>query len=1101
MPITEPSPGTVASAANPFVGRESELQLLHAGLDSTLSGGGRLFLIAGEPGIGKTRLADQLGAAAAAKGARVIWGRCWEGGGAPAYWPWIQIFRALSTGSEPGSVAGSVMSAMPIRELEDPTIQAESAHGSSDLLIASREPNQDRFRLFDSLNARLLQASQATPLMLVLDDCHAADAASMLLLRFISRNLRSSRILVVATYRETDAQVSPFLPALLAEIAREGQTLTLRGISAEDVGSFVAGVTGKPPKPATMRALLRVTEGNPLFLGELVRLLIAEGRIEQLDTRGLTGFKIPDGVRALILRRMELLSDSARALMSTASTLGREFELALLSRVSGTAAAELEAALEEAIRFALIAEQRDSSGRFRFLHAMIPEALYAEMPRQQRQLLHQRVADAIEQLHVGDLESRLDELAYHYARALPAGSPEKAYDYAARAAARARKTFAYEEAARLFGLALAAVDAGATPDQERRCELMLARANALYLSGDFEQARQTFEQAAAVAIQVGDAERQAIAALGLGVAPSTPGVANPAVVATLERALAALGEQDSALRATVMARLAEELYWSDQVARRLQLASGAVEMARRTGDRRALVDALYGRHIVLTGPDTAEERLAIATEIISLIQELGVNDAALRARYLRIQDLLELGDIVAVDREIETYTQHALELRQQHLGFSDLLRAMRALMDGRFEEAEQFALRGFEAGQRRHEGFSTQVLVAQLSVVRREQGRLGELVPAIRGFTAQYPGLTFARAGLAFCLCQIDDRAAALGEFEYFASAGFDSTPRNVTWLASLVLLSEVCAYLNDKARAADLYRLLLPYATRNATIDVYVCYASVAHYLGMLAVTMGDLEAAERHFEAALEFNHKMAARPWIAYTRCQYASMLLARDAPGDHKRAIEHAGLALATADALSMKPLAERLRELTGPDLRANAGPDGTVTIMFSDMEDSTGMTEKLGDLRAQELLREHNAIVRELVAVHDGFEVKSMGDGFMIAFSSARRALLCAVGIQKAFAAYRTGHPATPIHVAVGLHTGEAIREAGDFYGKTVIMASRIVSAAASDDILVSATFRELTASFGDFRFDSGIDATLKGLAGTHRLFRVLWNEASPSRPA
>ena len=205
------------------------------------------------------------------------------------------------------------------------------------------------------------------------------------------------------------------------------------------------------------------------------------------------------------------------------------------------------------------------------------------------------------------------------------------------------------------------------------------------------------------------------------------------------------------------------------------------------------------------------------------------------------------------------------------------------------------------------------------------------------------------------------------------------------------------------------------------------------------------------------------------------------------------IEHAGLALSTANALSMKPLGDRLRELTGPDLRANAGPDGTITIMFSDMEDFTGLTEKLGDLRAQELLHEHNAIVRELVAMHGGFEVKTIGDSFMIAFSSARRALLCAVGIQKAFAAYRTAHQETPIYVAVGLHTGEAIKEAGDFYGKTVIMASRIVSAARRDDILISATLRELTASFGDFRFDSGIDTTLKGFAGTHRLFRVLGN--------
>ncbi len=1079
MEPSEESPRRTDHSTGGFVGRERELEQLRAGLEATLAGRGQLFLISGEPGIGKTRLADQLGTIASSRDVRVVWGRCWEGGGAPAYWPWVQIFRSI----------GSANSVLPFIADGTPSLGSRSAPA---LPMATREPDHDRFQLFDSLNSQLQQASREAPLLIVLDDCHCADAASMILLKFIARDLRQSRIMLVVTYREIDAQLLPFLPALLAEIGREGQTISLLGMPEADVRRFIETSTGRQTKTAVSQALSRITEGNPFFLGEIVRLLLAEGRLAQLDTRGLRGFHIPDGVRAAILRRVEMVLPATRTILAQASVIGREFELPLLQKVSSIANAELETALDDAARAALIVQAQDSVERYRFVHALIPETLYNGLSGPARRELHQRIADAIEALYSPDLEPYLSELAHHHASSLPDGNLEKAHDYAARAAARAEKTFAYEEAARLYGLALSTLDSTSQSDHRRRCELTLSLASALYSSGEFDRAREQFEKAAAAAIKLGDTDKQAIAVLGLGMAPSPPGVPNHALIKMFEDALAALGEHDSPLRALVLARLAEELYWSDEHARRNELSLLAVEISRRTGDRHALIDSLYRRHIVLTAPDTTEERLAISTEILSLIQEIGASDAVLRAHYLRIEDLVELGHMDAVDREIEVYQQRMHELRQQHLEIYDLMLAMRALMKGQFEEAEQLALRGFETGQRRREGFSQQILAAQLSTVRREQGRLAELAPVVKGFISQYPSLTYARCGLAFCYSQMNDRASALEEFEHLAADEFKAISRNATWLPSMVLLSELCAYLSDAPRARVLYKLLLPYALRNASLDVYVCYGAVSHYLGILATTAGEFDTAESHFSHALEFNQRMATRPWIAHTRFRYAAMLLTRNRPGDRDKGIEMARLALSAADAIGMKILANRVRELAGAGLDEQAGPDGTVTILFTDIVDSTGMTEKLGDLRAQEILHVHNAIIREQVADNGGFEVKSIGDGFMIAFPSARRALLCAIAIQRAFSAYRTQHQDAPIRISIGLHTGEAIKERGDFYGKTVIMASRIGAKAAGDEILVSDTLKTLTESAGDLRFESVSEMELKGLAGRHLIHRVVW---------
>jgi class 3 adenylate cyclase len=311
---------------------------------------------------------------------------------------------------------------------------------------------------------------------------------------------------------------------------------------------------------------------------------------------------------------------------------------------------------------------------------------------------------------------------------------------------------------------------------------------------------------------------------------------------------------------------------------------------------------------------------------------------------------------------------------------------------------------------------------------------------------------------------------------------------------------------------------MLLPHAQRNIVVVSAACNGCVSRELGLLAATLGRLEDAERHFEEAVAFNRGMGSPSLTARAQCDYARMLLARDASGDRERALQLSAEALATARELGMKLVAERALatklEAQGvdssesgqsiyavasrvhdqpPDLESHAASDGTVTLVFSDMEGFTSMTERLGDIRAREVIRDHNRIVRQQTSAHRGHEVELQGDGFLLAFGSASNALHCAIDVQRDFARYNAAHPDEPIRVRIGLHTGEVLRDADKFFGRTVILAARIAARASGGEILASSLVRELSESLGDLRFGTPREEELKGISELQRLHPVLWD--------
>ena len=1107
-------------AGGVFVGRERELDEMRGALEDALGGHGRLLLLVGEPGIGKTRTAEELATYARVRGAKVHWGRCHEGDGAPAYWPWTQALRSYVREADPVGLAWELGPSAPEVAQLVPEVTERLGEVPEPPAL---EPEQARFRLFDSVSGFLANASRSRPLVLVLDDLHWADEPSLLLLKFIGRHLSDTGLLVVGTYRDVELGRHHPLAATLAELGEIEQTrrMALRGLDHEAVERFIVMTAGVAP-PGLAEAVHEQTEGNPFFLGEVVRLLVSEGRLE----RDGTGWElaIPQGVREVVGRRLDRLSPETNDVLTQAAAVGREFEVAVLERVAGCPADEVARALDEATEARVVAESR-RPGRFAFSHALVRETLYAEIPGSKRVPLHGAIGEALEELHPGDPEL-FAELAHHFLEAAPAGNVDRAVSYAERAARQATDQLAHEAAADHYERAIEALDLRRPPDRGHRLELLRALGEAQTRAGRFVSARKTLESAVTLARDLDDAQSLAQAVIGIA-ALSEAGSVDERIVGMINEALEVLGEGDSVERALLLSALAQELYWEDPVGKSRPLGNQAIEMARRLGDMRTLAMTLARRQFDVT--TDVHERIKIVDELIALAERAGERDVATRGHLYQLANLLALGDMAGVDRELETYARLAQELRQpQHLWNVPLVRGMRALMEGRFDDVEALAGEALAGGRRAQEPLSEQFYAVQMALLHTHRGTVEEMLPGIREMARRYPAIRAWRLGLVSFLTEAGRLDEARLEFDHLAAEDFQDLPRDAQWVVGLALISRACARLGDAERAATLYELLLPYeGTAVVAGRAAACNGPVSLYLGNLALTMSRTTDAVRHLEDAIELATRMGDRPFLAQSEQGLVAALLTRDAAGDRERALELLGRVLEAGQQLGMRTVVEEAlavrleaQGLSAVDVRTSidtmisaveserldvrpfAAPDGTVTILFSDIENSTLMTERLGDERWLEVLRAHNSIFRQHVRAHGGHEVKSQGDGFMLVFPDPRRAVECAIAIQRELAE-RDVADGERIRVRMGLHAGEAIREEGDFFGRSVILAARIAAQARGGEILVSEQLRKLAGAAdgdgangpsgnGELDFDSGRELELKGLAGTHRVFRAGW---------
>ena len=861
-----------AGEQRPFVGRRAELGRLRAAWAGALQGGRRLVLVSGEPGIGKSALVAELAARARAEGAAVLHGRGEEESLGP-YEPFLEMVPALG---EPEALAGP-------RGLQE-------------------SPESERARVFDAVAARLDAIAAGRPLLVILDDLHWADRPAIELLRHLLDCADLERALFAGTLRAGEpAEAAGTLPA---------ERLELEGLDASEVEELVAALGVPEPSPGFVVALHEQTEGNPYFVEEVVRHLRDAGA--PAAEAALAEAGVPAGVREVTARRSRRLSATAREVLHVAAVVGREFDVALLERVAGIRGEEVLAALGEVVRARML---HAVDGGYAFTHALVRASLQDEVPAERRAHLHAAIGEALAALHTADLDPHMAAIAHHFEQAALAEGPDRAVDYAVRSGRRADQLLAWEEAADQYRRALRVRELAGSRGDRLHCDLLMSLGASLERAGS-EEAVDSFAAAGEIARHLEDPGLLAQSALGVAGPWNLLGGVRPQVVAALEEALEALGPHESPMRARLLARLVGELYYGGDAQRCLALSDEALDIARRSRDMATLAACLTARHYALWGPGTVEERLAVAAELCGIAEHVGDRELLLEGYGWTVVDLLELGDVDGVDRQIATAFALAVEARRPlYLWWTSLFRGMRAQLTGDFALAEQLALETLEIGRRGQPENAAHYFAQQMFNIRREQGRLAEVEDSVSRFVDRYPAIPAWRCVLALCHLEQGRLQEARAVYEGVMAGGLDRVPVDANWLIAMTLLAEVCGALGDAARAPELYAQLAPYAGRNVVVGrAATCNGSVARLLGVLAATVGDWDRAETHFEEATLIHEAMGARPWAARTQVACAEMLLARGGRGDEEAARDLLAEAIMACDELGMAALGERARSL-------------------------------------------------------------------------------------------------------------------------------------------------------------------------------------------
>lgn len=920
MPAERRESADAPAAVNVFVGRDQELDAIRDAFGQSERGHLRIVLLLGDSGIGKTRLAAEAAQMVVESGAKVLWGRCHEDPGAPPYWPWIQIVR---------SYAG---------HLEDDALRADLGTGFSDIarLVPSllgrfpdeqpapaiADPDYARLRLFDSFVDFVRSASRHSPLALVFDNIHLADRPSLLLLTFLAQNLGEARVLLLATYRPDALNRSHPLSSALADLTREAAPIRLRlqGLGTDAIARFVEFSTGIQSPPGLTRAIHAHTEGNPLFIGEVVRWLHARGDIRRLASAGgYVDLGLPDGVREVIGKRLLGLPPACLAVLEMASAIGRQFEIPLLETLENDSERELAASIEEALHARLVEEVRP--GRYQFTHALIRETLYDEISPLRRRKMHGQIARGLVAAQGDGATSNDAAIAHHFGLAAQAGSSEdveSAITYLVRAGQGAVRLLAYEEGVRSFERALDLLGLKRGESSDDRLRLLLDLGDARARSGNAADSMSAFVEAFRVARELGSESSVATAALGFEQASWWVGMHGAKAAELLESALATLGMTGGkGIQARLKSALARSLVYSGDFDRAREVAADALALARQTSDSATICAAQLPLLTVRWGPERFQERNASARECVSLARAASDPNLELESLFWLVYDLIEMGPVEELEQTIAEASHLATVLRTTYYVYSALLvRTSKAIWEGRFSEAERLTRESLALGSRMrgHDAFG--IYGMQMFALRREQGRLNEIERAIDQVRHAIPNSAVWRPGLAVIYAELGMRHEAGIEFESFAKNDFADLKPDAVWATCLTYMADACHFLRDSTRAETLLRLLEPFRSHNIVTGANVaCLGPADRYLGLLAWTAGRRNEAEGHFRSAIAMSERMRAPVWLVHARFDFGRMLA--ESGG---RDVEATGLLQAArrdASGIGMQGVSRAVDELLGP----------------------------------------------------------------------------------------------------------------------------------------------------------------------------------------
>jgi DNA-binding CsgD family transcriptional regulator len=917
-------PGSLRLASTfPFVGRSSELDTLRALLPRAAGEGRRVVLLGGEAGSGKSRLVREFAAETARERVLVLYGACDAVVRTP-YGPFVQALDHLTRVVEAdeiraalGTGGGEITRLLPDLPLRigdlPPPVDAD--------------PDTERHRLHTAVTDLLTGVTRGRPVLLVVEDGHWADAPTLLLLRHLARAAGDARVLLLATFRDTEAEVPEQLSQTLADLRRSDDVVRLRlgALSGDEVGEFVgraAGADLDPELRELARAIRDLTEGNAFLVCELWRTLVETGAVELGGTIRVTRppaeLGSPESVREVVSERLARLAPGTTDLLELAATAGSEFELDVIRRAAGLPEPRLFGALDEAVRSGMIEEVPSRRLAYRFTHELVRRALYGRLAAVRRAELHLRVGEALEDAPERSVRA-LADLAHHFAAGSQFGGPERGVEYNVLAAQAAAAALAFDEAAARLRTAL---ELGIDGVRER-AEIFLELGQASHRGGKALDALAAFRAAAEIARELDDPQLLARAAIGYEDACWRPGMADQGAVELLEEAAAALGDESSELRVGLLGGLARALDFQGQHERGAVVRTNAVAMARKLDDRLGLATVL-ARSYWSRGTTSIEAILEMLTEARDLGEQLGNTEMLAEAMAWRVPAFVALSDLGSARREVA----HMLEIADQTaqpfmIHVVNHYAAALAVCEGQLAQGEVMARRSYDWNDRLTGRDVSGTYGIQMFTLRREQGRLAELAPVVRILAAESRSGPW-RPGLVALLAELGMETEARRELAGVAAEGIDQF-RESLWLGALTYLTDACTALGDEAVASLVYPELETHAGTNVMIGHLVaCYGAADRYLGMLAATLGESKRAEEHFERAMELNRSMGAATWLAHTAYEYARFLLARG--GDRERAAALLGEGAALAERIGLAGLLGRIRALDSAAPRAHLPDD-------------------------------------------------------------------------------------------------------------------------------------------------------------------------------
>jgi tetratricopeptide (TPR) repeat protein len=903
-----------------FVGREAELRQLQSAFDAATSGQGSLTMVVGEPGIGKTALCEQLATYVSLRNGRSLVGHCYEEGSLSLpYLAFVEALRAYAQTSDVSQLRGELGSGAPdvariVSEIRERLRIEPRPKG---------DPEEERYRLLQAISEFLGSAAVAKPLLIVLEDLHSADRGTLEMLEHVARNLGDKRLLLVGTYRDIEVDRTHPLSAALAELRRLphfGRVL-LRGLNADEVRRMLSGIAGQDIPWGLAEAVHRQTEGNPLFVQEVVRYLAEEGIIEREEGRWRAKsdtpveMRIPDGLRDVIGKRLSGLSESCNKVLSVAAVIGRDFQIGVLQKVAGISDDELFGALEEARKAAVIEERTGVGAKvhYRFAHAFFRQTLYEETIAPRRIRLHQQVARALEEIYSNRLDQHATELAEHFSYSSDRADLEKAVSYGEMAARRATDVYSYGEAARLLEQALKVQEVLDPEEMLKRCDLLLALGWARFYNHEYRHIMENEAPAAlALAEGAGDTQRACQACLLATFVISGTGAGIAFGTAEAVRWIEAFdryASPNTIERAWASQALGGRKIAASDIAGAWPLFRESTLLARKLGDASAFVNC--GGDYLWYCPATAEhveEARQIASEMRGVWDRadpfsMAWGMEATGSFFLRLGERIE-GEAIHRE-EMGSARLATMPARQYYLPY---LRSSYHIIDGQLEEAAKCYDDVLRFGP--ETGAPLMAVVYAVWIGTRLCGYLGWGREGLRRLEewAQAAGLSVpvpapARAYYLTCGGEKEETATILDE----AADHYTTEPESTQHpFGTLVLLLET-AVLAEHTRATEiLFNLLAGALYKTTGPQNPTC---VARHMGGGAALLGRYEKARKYYQEAIKVCTEMRFRPELALTRFQLAELLL-EHYPKERAKALEHLDFAISEFRDMKMRPWLER-----------------------------------------------------------------------------------------------------------------------------------------------------------------------------------------------